>query len=801
MAKATPAGAPSTDGRATVPCALPLKDAGDAILPSLARQLGAAAPTVEACRAVLADPARTRARFLAMPAYCAVAAEVLTDLGGEAEGGTIANEVARRTCMPPAEVAKLLSTVGIAPGNVLLVDRSSGSMKSRSFALIADGAASVARVVRGVTLPQNAPRQDAEGQPWRDARERIALATLAVHKSLRLTVGGTVNRASLKPFVKGVGVEPDRAEALLARALRDGLLARAGGDAVATFSLPTLDALATAGSVVHARVDLAKLVPDDRWVSLEAASRALAAAELAAGDSYGGPRTMYLARLYNPASASQALASAAALEHLEHGGATWVRRRCPQPGNRGTGDGHVTPSFDVLLGPRADLAVVAQVGLGAALTRVDQLLTFHIGPRTVEAGLAAGMDPAAFVAALERVGRHGLPDNVRAMIEDWIKSARFARAEQVVLLRVAERMRPKLVEALGEHCLGTVGASQLVVGPRSAGETIAAKLAAFGLPGTLPEAWLESEDGPYHYEPGPLRPFEPLLPPYPDADPSLVARYQAARARGFADDLALLTQQRPPPAATPPAAPRAVPAAPPPRPAQPAPSDGARAEAAALATTLFDACRAEITAWMEQLDPLDRKEAEMALEFPMAWAPLAALLPDYRARALKRSRSFPDLNDEAWRLYGGSRRSQRGIELMSALARADVSRDIFDEVLDSLGGLVDHPKAPRGARALFAARPSPATSAKPAQTLPANAPIARQPEAVRKWMLRAAQQSRPVRIEVGSRTSTVRVSGVRTQGRDTFFLVIDAETDEGRAIPLASIASVMFADGQSPRDG
>jgi hypothetical protein len=62
-------------------------------------------------------------------------------------------------------------------------------------------------------------------------------------------------------------------------------------------------------------------------------------------------------------------------------------------------------------------------------------------------------------------------------------------------------------------------------------------------------------------------------------------------------------------------------------------------------------------------------------------------------------------------------------------------------------------------------------------------------------MISASKDERAVRIEVGSRTSTVRVTAMRTRGHETMFLVVDTETDEGRALPLEAIRSVAYADG------
>jgi hypothetical protein len=194
---------------------------------------------------------------------------------------------------------------------------------------------------------------------------------------------------------------------------------------------------------------------------------------------------------------------------------------------------------------------------------------------------------------------------------------------------------------------------------------------------------------------------------------------------------------------------------------------------------------------MSSLAPEERDEAGRACEFPLLWAPLLALLPDYRVRALKRAHAMFDLVDEAWRLCGGTRRSQRGLELMSAIASAAIDRDMFFEGVEAL----DADAYDDGALALFARAAAPAVAGPvSAPPVPKAMPEARQPEAVRKWMLRAHQHERAVRVKVGSRESTVYVTGVRTQGQETLFLVVDTETDEGRALRLDSIASVSFVD-------
>jgi hypothetical protein len=82
-------------------------------------------------------------------------------------------------------------------------------------------------------------------------------------------------------------------------------------------------------------------------------------------------------------------------------GETWVRRAA-SPADP-SGDGHVTPSFEVLLGPGASLDIVAAIGLGRELMGLDRVLTFRITPESVAAGLGCGLDPARLLEGQRQV--------------------------------------------------------------------------------------------------------------------------------------------------------------------------------------------------------------------------------------------------------------------------------------------------------------------------------------------------------------------------------------------------------------
>jgi hypothetical protein len=127
------------------------------------------------------------------------------------------------------------------------------------------------------------------------------------------------------------------------------------------------------------------------------------------------------------------------------------------------GDGHVTSSFEVMLGKEASLELIVKIALAAELKRYDQVLVFGLTPATVAAGLAAGLTPAEIEAALDAVGKQPMPDNVRAMVRDWCAQVRLAALTRGWILQTDPDTAQRLAKSLADHLLGQPAPGMLVL--------------------------------------------------------------------------------------------------------------------------------------------------------------------------------------------------------------------------------------------------------------------------------------------------------------------------------------------------
>ncbi|MEZ4248201.1 MAG: helicase-associated domain-containing protein [Polyangiales bacterium] len=116
-------------------------------------------------------------------------------------------------------------------------------------------------------------------------------------------------------------------------------------------------------------------------------------------------------------------------EHTTVEGVLLARK--PRLSPQGTGDGHVTPSFEVFLGPGADLGVTLHVALCAEPTRVDTIATFKLTPKSVANAALLGLTIDDVLAALARVGPHGIPANVQDTVRDWVSTTASATVRPV----------------------------------------------------------------------------------------------------------------------------------------------------------------------------------------------------------------------------------------------------------------------------------------------------------------------------------------------------------------------------------
>lgn len=502
--------------------------------------------------AALDDEAVIAKHLATLSAAHLIVLEVLAEAGGRVTMKTLEGEVERRIGLQSHVVKAVLDDLLRACLAVTLVSRNSAPQLA---SLVRPGCEHVARRVRGISLPDAGSTP--EMTPIRDPgqlspRDAIALIALTAHRKLRFNVSHTVNRSGLRPFLKGIGVTEQAAERVLQRAIELDVLG-ASGERLVPFASRVIQLARQGGFPVYDRRIGAWLQGRD-WTSVEALARAMTMPTLgrhttifALSEPDRGSRPMEMA--------IAAIAKLDGLEHAEARGARWVRR---PPVGAWSGDGHVTPSFDVLLGPDAGLELTAVLALGAELTRVDRMLTLRIGPASVAAGIARGLDAERFVSALEHVAARPLPDNVRAMLGDWTGRARVARRRAVTMLELPADVAEAIAAGpFAKHVVAHPTPGVLLVERSLSSGKIEAELGRHGVSlaqtSALTSAVLNRQRARYGYreadsddldgdeepslEDDPLAPLEtsfgsaPAL-PLESVDAKLRAHFVAARERG-----------------------------------------------------------------------------------------------------------------------------------------------------------------------------------------------------------------------------------------------------------------------------
>src|SRR5204863_5981595 len=96
------------------------------------------------------------------------------------------------------------------------------------------------------------------------------------------------------------------------------------------------------------------------------------------------------------------------------------------------GDGHVTPSFEIMLGPRADPEILAVLALAATPVRLDRVITLKLEPASVTAAITCGLRWDEIAKALDAVAPHPVPENVSTMVREWAERARIVRLRRVL---------------------------------------------------------------------------------------------------------------------------------------------------------------------------------------------------------------------------------------------------------------------------------------------------------------------------------------------------------------------------------
>jgi hypothetical protein len=767
----------------------------------LARELGVSDASQLSKR--LADPSFVRERIARLPPLCLIMLEVLIESGGAVLVGPWFTETVQRANVP---VDILQSAVLKLFGTRLLVGAYTGNTLQR-VAVFADAGDALHDLLTGVSLPNVAPPLDVSATPSaaRHTRDAIALCALAAHRKVRFTQSGILDRSALKRLTKDLGITLDDAETLLVQAHALGYFIEQRDRAV-----PNAAALIAADQRISPNSPAARYadqIAEQSWTSIEALARRNAAPAalntmLRRAGSEGFART---------------LRAEPSLEVIEHAAHAWVRRRAPA---RPFGDGHVTPNFQVLLGPAAALGTVARVGLCCELTRLDHVLTLKLTPESVAAGLATGLPAEELRAGLAAVSPHGLPDNVRIMLEDWIGAARFVRLQQGIFLftdeQTAERVAAELRKEIMDRPMP--GVLQLLPGFTSAQLDKALAKAKAVMHADATGATQTRTRRVAHAPAAPNLP----APPTPDAD------FQRAvlRARETGDygvdaaceaaldplvELARVARQQ-----------------------------GAPKELFELLDAIAAFHRTALPAlqdWVARHRPAQQQRARIALEMPIVVLPWLVLTDALRARVLKHAPSLEALLQHAQLAMrqphamrsGGPRAIElirrpavlKAIERASALLASEVQdadlpatsdlpnalveafageelsdedssdEDLTDEELDhAILHAYDERSAPTVQRA-HKERDAALDRQPHAGTL-----VTKQPAGVRQLLAGATQAEQIVHVQFANgRVHSVLAEALRRRGRDEVLHCIDLEQVEARVIKLSEIAAAQLDNG------
>lgn len=424
-----------------VPLAVPLSRLDATLLSDIADCLGLpeSRSGVKSLEAALRDPERTRRRLRGLPAYALLVLEALCEGRGRLRRSELAEALKERT---PGEDL-LTSALGFLSAHGLAM--TTGPGPADSVTLLQPEAATIAEIVIGVGHPSELPA----GLPDDPAilsheRQILAVATLAAHRKLRWTRDGAPHRTALKSFVKGLGPDEEEIEGLLHEAHQAGLIQVGavgdGGEGGTTIAPRALhDAAAGGLRAVRGSLlgTLDALVPESGWIP--ARSLVPEVVQFGVGSARGR-------------AAEHAVATACRGRFVvrEHAGHLFVGRTV-RPTAR-SGDGHVTPNLEVMLGPEAHPEIVVAIGVFAELVRLDRVLTFRITPASVAAGCATGQPLEGFLEALDRVGRHAVPDNVRITVRDF--ASRLGTMRRLWALEVPASATEALVRELGAAAVG-----------------------------------------------------------------------------------------------------------------------------------------------------------------------------------------------------------------------------------------------------------------------------------------------------------------------------------------------------------
>ena len=626
--------------------------------------------------------------------------------------------------------------------------------------------------VMGVSLPRVPKSLLTEAVPAHPSstllRDRLARTAATLHFPVKAAQGGlNVNRTTIRKLAAATGLSDQALYDELAEAIRNGAL-DTHRDLVAP-SVQRLRALAahTRQWSSDAAERLLRAWVGESWVSEKALVRALAMSTRVPNRwPIWAAHNAYRSVGVKEFALAQSIVAKTDFLRREHEGETFVHAHvhAEKPG----GDGHVTPSLEVMLGPDANLDLTVTIALCAEPVRFDRVLTFKLTPASISAAVSAGVDRTTVLDALARVGRHPLPSNVVAMVEDWMRSARSARIRPAWVIEFSgSEAADVAMKALGANVIARPSPNLLLVDQSlSKPESLLAKH------GIRVKDTETQETSTQHADLADMASTLAL-----GLAPSEALRDKVAKATraGFPTENAPALMRGGAPAPEAPLAPWTTLL----ERARVADHQAQRGFLEIASRIIFEASPT-LGAWITKLAPKDAEEAQrLGAAAPLALLEWASLNAKTQAKLLRAHASLPSLIRAARSAAGPLTLVRDALPLsrlllhpeLAALLEADLRAADLQEFI-------------------------PAASAKPTRSKPKPAqPPPSEGASMRTQIEAAMNASQVLWMHVSSKTQGDRVvlfkpERITVRGNETLVLGTDVEGDEGRAFPLASVKAV-----------
>ncbi len=695
-------------------------------------------------RRVMSDPARVTEKLRDVSALALLVCEILVETGGMADADTVASILEERSGLDAAAVARFLH--GFEGDGLLSPVHMIGRPDEKHFVLLGPAAELVGERVWLLSAPAVGTKV-LEGAPPTDAAAVLAVAGLALHERVMHTAAGEPHRGNLKKHARRLAVDEQALGEWVESAWHAGAL-RTDLDRGAYVAVPSRMSAIAAGGLVNG--PFAPLL--SRWLAegarpLEVIVRALARHADIRTPGALWKRQTYDARLRD---VREQLGKVSGLLRQNVDGVEWIGLARASSALPDQTEGFVTPNLEVMVGPDPDPRVVARLALCAELVRIDRVLTFRLRPASVARGVAAGMSGEEMVDVLARVGRHGLPDAVRAQVLDWAANARIASAAPMTVIRVPPRLHDEVVAALGELVQLAPAPGVVLLGAGVTIEEVRLRLHKLGVQvegRTAPAERTQAEERPSSAG-------APSLPLDASPDPVLRRKLEDERSAGFAPSLASSTQ-------------RAHSAA------DRIDWDELRARATSAPPKvrrvldalfrLHRACGGEVDVWLDGL-----RLEEQALVDPLSYMTLLVIPSSHRRRILSSGAHAKEVLADAGAVMERGWMSPEGKKLAKAVG--GLGPEVLLAFLD--GDAEDDEK---------------------------DEPPAMSELDVRRALQLAERAELPARIwwdsSEGPSGAVAFVDELRTRGKETVVLMTEAETGHARVLPIGSVRAVLPGHG------